>query len=92
MSDSTLRVATRGRSESARGVYIDGGQVARAFLREGLVDEITLSRVPVLIGEDKPLFGVLPHDVELQLVENRTLGGGMIQTRDHIDHSAQRTP
>lgn len=64
---------------SARGVYIDGGQVVRTFFREGLVDEITLTRVPVLLGAGKPLFGALPHDVDLRLVDNRTLGGGSTQ-------------
>ena len=92
MSDSNLGVAMHGRSKTARGVYIDGGQVVRAFMREGLIDEITLSRVPVLIGEGKPLFGVLPRDVDLRLLDNRTLGGGMTQTRYRIDHGATRTP
>ncbi len=73
---------------SAQGVYIDGGQVVRSCMREGLVDEITLSRVPVLIGEGKPLFGALPSDVALRLVDNRTLGGGMTQTVYRIDHGA----
>jgi len=66
---------------SAQGVYIDGGQVVRAFMREGLVDEITLTRVPVLIGEGKPLFGALARDVDLRLLDNRTLGGGLVQVR-----------
>lgn len=75
---------------SARGVYIDGGQVVRTFLRAGLVDEVTLSRVPVLIGEGKPLFGALPHDVDLQLLDNLTLGGGMTQTLYRVHNQAGR--
>lgn len=77
---------------SAQGVYVDGGQAVLAFMREGLIDEITLSRVPVLIGEGKPLFGALPRDVELQLVDNLTLGGGMTQTVYRIDHGVKGMP
>lgn len=30
------------------GVYIDGGSVIQAFLRAGLIDDMVISRVPVL--------------------------------------------
>jgi dihydrofolate reductase len=69
---------------AARGVYVDGGQVVQAFLREDLIDEITITRVPVLIGVGKPLFGTLPTDVDLELLEQRTLGGGVVQTRYRV--------
>jgi dihydrofolate reductase len=82
----SLAEARAALDESARGVYIDGGQVVRAFMRKGLVDEITLSRVPVLIGEGKTLFGALPGDVDLKLLDNVTLGGGMTQTRYTVEH------
>lgn len=51
----------------ATDVYVDGGQVVQAFLRAGLVDEITVSHAPVLLGDGLPLFGPLPHDVLLRL-------------------------
>jgi dihydrofolate reductase len=38
------------------------------FLQAGLVDRITITRVPVLIGDGIPLFGVLPRDVRLRHV------------------------
>src|SRR5574341_157290 len=48
-------------AEGARHVYVDGGQVISQFLREGLVDELTLSVVPMLLGAGIPLFrGALP--------------------------------
>ncbi len=71
---------------SARSVYVDGGQVVQAFLREGLIDELTITRVPVLIGEGKPLFGALPEDIDLALVENLTLGAGLTQARYRANH------
>lgn len=69
------------------GVYVDGGETIRSFLREGWIDEFTISRVPVLIGEGKPLFGALLADVSLELVENVTLGAGLVQTRYRVLHS-----
>lgn len=60
---------------ATRGVYIDGGQTVQAFLRAGLVDEITVTTVPILIGSGIPLFGTLEHDVRLSLAHVEADGG-----------------
>lgn len=63
-----------------RRVYVDGGETIRWFLAAQLVDELTLSHVPVLIGEGPTLFGPLAGDVELEHLRTVVLGGGMVQT------------
>lgn len=63
-----------------RRVYLDGGRTVRALLARGRVQTLTLSRVPVLIGEGFSLFGPLPADVDLEHVETTVLAGGMVQT------------
>lgn len=67
--------------DGARNVYVDGGRTVRTFLAAGLIKTLTLTRVPVLIGEGKPLFGALPSDVHLQLDDVKALKGGAVQTR-----------
>ena len=61
-------------------VYVDGGRTVRSFLAAGLIREMTLSRVPVLIGESATLFGPLPADVDLEHLSTQVLAGGMVQT------------
>lgn len=51
----------------ARRVYVDGGRTIQAFLRAGLVDEITVSIAPILLGRGSRLFGDLDEDVLLVL-------------------------
>ena len=63
-----------------RRVYVDGGRTVHAFLRAGLVEDLTLSRVPVLIGTGHTPFGELSADVLLEHVRTRTFPGGMVQT------------
>ena len=63
-----------------RRLYVDGGETIREFLRAGLVDEITISQLPVLIGKGIPLFGPLSHDVKLRHIKTQTFRGGMVQT------------
>jgi dihydrofolate reductase len=76
-----LEDAVAAMSESGVGrVYVDGGRAVQACLAAGLVTELTLSRVPVLIGSGAPLFGPLPADVDLEHRRTEVLPGGMVQT------------
>ena len=54
-------------SASRRGVkhlYIDGGVTIQGFLDQGLIDELTITVIPILLGAGRPLFGPLPNDVK----------------------------
>jgi len=37
-------------------IYVDGGTLIRGFLHENLIDEITLTIHPSLLGSGAPLF------------------------------------
>ncbi|MFL6180210.1 MAG: dihydrofolate reductase family protein [Actinomycetes bacterium] len=58
-----------------RGVYVDGGKTIRTFLAADLIDEITLTRAPVLIGDGIALFEALAIDVQLSLQAVQADGG-----------------
>ncbi|MET9882312.1 dihydrofolate reductase family protein [Streptomyces sp. NPDC006430] len=66
-------------AQGAERVYVDGGALVRTFLREGLLDELTVTTAPVLLGSGLPLFGRLDADVDLRLVAARTLDAGFTQ-------------
>ncbi|UCD23721.1 MAG: dihydrofolate reductase [Gemmatimonadota bacterium] len=40
-----------------RNLYVDGGRVIQSFLEQDLVDEMIITRVPILLGGGIPLFG-----------------------------------
>jgi dihydrofolate reductase len=63
-----------------RRVYVDGGRTVHTFLRAGLIGDLTLSRVPVLIGTGHTPFGELAADVRLEHVTTNAFPGGMVQT------------
>jgi dihydrofolate reductase/ribosomal protein S18 acetylase RimI-like enzyme len=50
-------------------LYIDGGRVIQSFLKEDLIDEMIITRVPILLGEGIPLFGKLEHSMKFKLVK-----------------------
>jgi dihydrofolate reductase len=53
-------------------------------LRAGLIQRLVITRVPVLIGEGIPLFGLLPHDVQLRHVQTRTFASGLVQSEYEV--------
>lgn len=71
----------------AQHLYIDGGKVIQAFLREGLIDEVIISRLPVLLGEGIPLFGPLDRDIMLVHLETTAFASGLVQSRYRIKQS-----
>ncbi|MFI9630607.1 dihydrofolate reductase family protein [Streptomyces sp. NPDC052042] len=72
----------------AKNVYADGGQIIQTFLREGILDEITITTAPVLLGAGIPLFGRLDRDIDLTRGDTRALGGGFVQTTYTVNPGA----
>ena len=62
--------AISGAKEAAgeRDVMVHGGDLARSLLREGLLDELEISVVPVLLGDGRRLFGDDRLDLEITRV------------------------
>ena len=80
-SGSPRELAERLDREGVRRVYLDGGALISSFLREGLVDELTLNLIPIVLGAGVPLFsGGLP-EVPLRLLEARPFPSGLVQLR-----------
>ncbi len=67
-------------AEGAARVYVDGGRTIQAFLAEGLIDEITVSIAPVILGRGRRLFGDLDQDMLLTLRgHHSTHDGGLLR-------------
>jgi len=77
-------VAQLGR-DRFRHLYVDGGQTIQGFLRAGLLDDITVTVIPVLLGAGRPLFGPLGRDVELTLMRSRAYEFGFVQSTYRVD-------
>lgn len=53
-------------------LYIDGGTTIRSFLKEDLIDEMVLTKIPILLGGGAPLFSDLPNELAFELVATKT--------------------
>jgi dihydrofolate reductase len=61
-------------------IYVDGGQVVQEFLKEGLVDELIISKAPVLIGSGIPLFGFLDRDLSFKHIRTMVQSNGLVRS------------
>ena len=64
----------------SRHLSLEGGKTTQWFLDASLVDELTITWVPILIGEGTPLFGPLKKDLPLQLVNSKRFPDGLLQS------------
>lgn len=65
--------------------YIDGGRLIQSFLKARLVDDMTITVAPILLGEGRRLFGPTGGDIDLELTDVRPMGpAGFAQLRYRV--------
>jgi dihydrofolate reductase len=84
MEGDPTSVVSQLATRNFRHIYVDGGITIQRFLRAGLIQHLTITRVPVLIGTGIPLFGAVPHDIVLRHVGTRHFASGLVQTEYEV--------
>jgi dihydrofolate reductase len=84
MSGNPAEIIARLAARGFKHFYVDGGLTVQGFLRAGLVQRITITRVPVLIGDGIPLFGSLPHDVQLRHIATQSYASGLVKSEYEV--------
>ncbi|MDP6632774.1 MAG: dihydrofolate reductase family protein [Dehalococcoidales bacterium] len=62
-------------------LYVDGGKTVQSFLEADLVDEITITRVPNLLGDDIPLFDKLTRNQKFVHAGTEIINQAMFKSR-----------
>lgn len=84
MSGEPAAIVKRLEARGFHHAYVDGGLTIQRFLAAGWLDRLVITRVPVLIGAGIPLFGPVPHDIQLRHVATRSYPGGMVQSEYEV--------
>ena len=61
-------------------IYVDGGKVIQSFLKEDLIDELIITKVPELIGSGIPLFGYLEKDLRFEHISTNIYSDGLVKS------------
>ena len=62
-------------------LYIDGGVTIQNFLKEDLIDEMTITTIPIVLGGGSALFSILPKELEFALVESKVFLNQLVRNR-----------
>lgn len=73
-------LASRLQQQGMGRVSVDGGKTLHSFLREGLLDELVLTTIPVLLGRGRPVFGPVDRDMAFSHAGTKTWPFGFVQT------------
>jgi len=74
-------VVARLAADGVRRAYVDGGVVVSQFLAAGLVDDLTLTLVPVVLGDGIRLFQAPLPERPFRLASAQTYPSGLVQVR-----------
>jgi dihydrofolate reductase len=80
MEGSPREIVDRLAARGMEHLYVDGGITVQGFLREGLIQRMTITRIPVLLGSGIPLFGPMTGDLRFEHIATRSFPSGMVQS------------
>ena len=80
MSGQPSEIVAKLSATGAHHLYVDGGITIQRFLSAGLIQRLTITRVPVLIGEGIPLFAAMPRDIRLRHIATQSYPSGLVKT------------
>jgi dihydrofolate reductase len=80
MAGPPAEIVSRLAASGAHHLYVDGGMTIQRFLVAGLVQRLIITRVPVLIGDGIPLFGILQRDIRLRHVATEQYASGLVKS------------
>lgn len=65
-------------------LYVDGGATIRSFLAAGAIQDMVITRIPVLLGSGLPLFGYMTSDIHLRHTSTKAFLSGLVQSRYEV--------
>jgi len=89
-SESPRSLLDRLSDQGVLHVYVDGGSTVLGFLAESLIDEITVTTIPIAIGEGIPLFGPMEKDLTLIQMSTTAWDFGFVQTTYQVKKDQNR--
>lgn len=73
-------------TEGYRYVYVDGGTTITYFLNLMLINEMTITKAPILLGEGIPLFGKTNNHIKLEDAQATSYPNDFIQIKYNVNY------
>ena len=80
VSGSLTQVMDSLHQRGFNSLYVDGGKTIQSFLEADLIDELIVTRLPILLGGGIPLFRDLAQPLQFEHVNTAIHLEAMVQT------------
>ena len=67
-------------SRHFNNIYIDGGRTIQKFLKNELIDELVITRIPILLGEGIPLFSGLVTEQKFEHFKTEIFNNSLVKS------------
>lgn len=78
------RLACMLHSDDVKHVWVDGGITVSKFLEARLVDHITISIIPVILGSGIPLFSFMNIEQVCRFISTQSFPSGLVQLQYEV--------
>jgi dihydrofolate reductase len=78
-SESPKDLCQRLSRKGVKRLYIDGGVTIQRFLAEDLINDLTITVIPIILGSGIPLFGATGDDINLRHLATKNYDFGFVQ-------------
>ena len=69
------------KSKGYESIYLDGGKLIQSFLKEDLVDSLTITTMPILLGDGIPLFGRVLKESKWENIDTEVYNKALVKSR-----------
>lgn len=73
-------------ADGFKSAYVDGGATITSFINLGLINEMILTRAPVLLGEGLPLFGRFDKQIKLEKTQAKAYTNDFVQIHYTVNY------
>ena len=72
--------------EGYQHAYVDGGKTIQSFLNQKLITDMSITQIPVLLGEGIPLFGKTNQDIRLEKAAAKVFPNELVQVHYEVSY------
>ncbi len=81
ISGSPSAIVKKLHSLNYYNLYIDGGKTVQEFLKEELIDELVITRIPILLGDGIHLFSKLNKEQKFEHIETKIFNNALVKSK-----------
>ncbi len=89
-SGDVVRLVSRLHSDGIKHIWIDGGVTISQFLDLEMVDSMTVSVIPIILGSGIRLFNPIAKEQGCRLISSASYPSGVVQLRYEIEPKNSR--